>query len=275
VSTPAAAAAVSFEKPRQAAIPNRRPDVFMLAGIAVAVAALVLGIAATGVHLSYFFQPAGALIVVGGTIGVTLITTPRKALLYSIRGMFELLWAPAANRDLLLEEVMSCLKTARTSGLLGLEPLIDKISDPFLKEALPLVVDMKQRAELQATLETKIRLAERQGEADAKTLEVAGGFAPTIGIMGTVVGLINVLGQFSSISSVAAGLGTAFVSTIYGLALANLILLPASHRIRAKAAETFEAQELVAEGMLCVFDRMHPMLVRESLNSFLREADRR
>jgi chemotaxis protein MotA len=134
-----------------------------------------------------------------------------------------------------------------------------------------LAMDVQQRSELQAALETKLRLRERQGEMDAKTLEVAGGFAPTIGVLGTVVGMIDVLRQFSNVSSIAYGVGTAFVSTLYGLGLANLVLLPAACRIRARVAETFEVHEMVVEGVLCIFDGIHPTVVRERLRSFVRE----
>jgi chemotaxis protein MotA len=121
-------------------------------------------------------------------------------------------------------------------------------------------------------LETELQMAERQGEADAKTLEVAGGFAPTLGIIGTVIGLIEVLRQFSNLSSVGLGIGTAFVSTIYGLALANLLLLPIAHRIRARVAENFETQELIMEGALAIADSAHPAVIRMRLVSFLRNA---
>jgi chemotaxis protein MotA len=130
-------------------------------------------------------------------------------------------------------------------------------------------VDAANRNEFQAAIETRIRLEERQGEAGAKALEIAGGFAPTIGVLGTVVGLIDVLRQFSSLTGVAGGIGTAFVSTIYGLALANLLLLPAAHRIRAHAAETFETEEMILEGGLCIFDGVHPTLMRGRLSAFL------
>ncbi len=246
-------------------------DVSMLAGILIVVAAVVSGIALTGVRLVYFFQPTGMLIVVGGTIGVTIITTPRRALLNSLRRAFQLVWAPDVNREAVIEEILTYVRVSRNSGLLNIEPLIGEASDPFLKETLLLVLDTRQRDELRTLLETKIRLRERQGESDAKALEVAGGFAPTIGVLGTVVGLIDVLRQFSNVNAVAYGIGTAFVSTIYGLALANFILLPAAHRIRARVAETFEIQELMAEGGLCLMDRIHPNLVRERLNAFLRE----
>jgi len=251
--------------------PRNRIDVWMLAGIAIALVATACGIASTGVSVSYFFQPTGLLIVVGGTIGVMFITTPRTALLYSGRRVLELFRTPSVDREALIDEIVSYARIVRVKGLLALEPAIDRASNPFLRDLVLLALDVNQRAELQSALENKLRLTERQGEADAKILEVAGGFAPTIGVLGTVVGLLDVLRQFSTVTSVAYGLGTAFVSTIYGLALANLILLPAAHRIRARVAEAFEIQELMIEGGLCLYDRISPSLVRQRLACFLRE----
>ena len=112
-------------------------------------------------------------------------------------------------------------------------------------------------------------ICERQSEAAARVLEVAGGLTPTIGVLGTVVGLIDVLRQFSSLSTVASGVGAAFTSTFYGLALANVALLPVAHRIRAWASETFDFQEMMTEGTLCLFDGMHPRLIRQRLRSYL------
>jgi chemotaxis protein MotA len=247
----------------------------MVAGVAIALIATVSGIASTGVSLGYFFQPTGTVIVLGGTVGVMFITTPRAALLYSAQRMADLFWTPCVSREDLIEEIVLYARTVRAKGLYAIESMIEQTSDRFLGDSLLLAMDVKQRSELQSALENKLRLRERQGEADARILEVAGGFAPTIGVLGTVIGLIDVLRRFSTASSVAYGVGTAFVSTIYGLALANLVLLPAAHRIRAKVAEVFEIQELMAEGTLCLFDGMHPALIRQRLACFLREADNR
>jgi chemotaxis protein MotA len=178
------------------------------------------------------------------------------------------------NREELIDEIISYVKTARLHGLVAVEPKLAQASNSFLQEMLALAIDMKSRNEFQATLETKLRLRERQGDADAKVLEVAGGFAPAIGVIGTVVGLIEVLRQFSNMGSVALGIGTAFVSTMYGLALANLILLPAAHRIRANIAEAFEIEEMIVEGGLALLDNSHPSLVRARLNCFLRQEPR-
>jgi chemotaxis protein MotA len=266
LSTPAVALVQPQTPP---AISRRRIDVSMLAGIAIAVAAVVAGIAATGVHLSYFLQPTGVFIVLGGTLGVTFVTTPRRALGSTAHAVARLIWEKPVDRAALIEEMMTLARPARTRGMAAIEPMIAGSSHPFLREILSLAVDLPQRVELKAAFETKLRLRERQGEASAKALEVAGGFAPTIGILGTVVGLIEVLRQFSNVSGVASGVGAAFVSTIYGLGLANLLLLPAANRIRARVAENFELDEMIVEGVLCVVDGLHPALMRERLHAYL------
>jgi len=252
---------------------NRRRaslDFGMLLGVAIAAAALIAGIAITGVSFHYFFQPAGILIVLGGTFGVILITTPPSALLLALRRTLSLLSKEAApTQEELIEEIVSYAKVVRIKGILAIEPAVDQLSHSFLQEAVLFAMDARERGELQSALENKIRACERQSEAAAKVLEVAGGFAPTIGVLGTVVGLIDVLRQFSNLSAVAWGVGAAFTSTIYGLALANLILLPAAHRIRARALETFDLQVLMTEGALYLFDGMHPRLVSQRLHAFL------
>lgn len=244
-------------------------DGWILAGIAIAIATTLMGIASTGIDLRYFLQPTAAWIVLGATLGVTLVTTPRSALVQAVRRVLGLVRQHSTNREELVDEIISYVRIARVQGILAIEPGIERASHHFLREMLALAMDMKSRNEFKNALETKLRLRERQGDADAKVLEVAGGFAPAIGVIGTVVGLIDVLRQFSNMNSVALGIGTAFVSTMYGLALANLLLLPAAHRIRAAVAETFEIEEMIVEGGLCLIDGTHPSLVRERLSGFL------
>ena len=267
-STPTALSPATLSQNRTQ--PRRRVDTIFILGIIVALGAVVAGIAAAGISITYFLQPAGALIVVGGTLGVMLVTTPRDSILHSFHRVVDLVSSEEVNRVALVEEIISYARAARRGSLLALEPLSAKASHPFLRQALQLALDVGNRSELQAVLENELRMRERQGEADAKTLEVAGGFAPTIGIIGTVVGLIEVLRHFANLQSVGFGIGTAFVSTIYGLAMANLLLLPAGHRIRARIAENFETQELIIEGVLALVDNVHPALIRLRLNAYVR-----
>lgn len=252
--------------------PRRRDvDVVFLVGLAVVLVAVVAGIAAAGISVTYFLQPTGAFIVVGGTVGVMLVTTPRGSLLHSLRRARDLMSCEEVDREALVDEIISYARAARRGGFLAVETMARQAPHPFLAQAVEIALDIGNRAELQNVLENELRLRERQGEADAKVLEVAGGYAPAIGIIGTVVGLIEVLRHFANLQSVGLGVGTAFVSTIYGLALANLLLLPAGHRIRARAAENFEVQELIIEGVLAVADNVHPSLIRLRLNAYLRD----
>jgi len=248
---------------------GRRFDTALVIGIAVALVAVAAGIARTGVGFAYFFQPTGFLIVIVGTLGVTIVTTPFAALRRAAQRVRDLFWPPDdLNREDLIKEILSCARIARTNGKLALEPVAGRAGNEFLRDALLFSLDVQDHAELQSALENKLRLEERQGDADAKVLETAGGFAPTIGVLGTVVGLIDALRRFTDLSSVASGMGVAFVSTIYGLALANLVLLPLSNRIRARVAESFELQEMITEGVLCLFDGIHPRLIRQRLACF-------
>jgi chemotaxis protein MotA len=264
---------VKLAEPAQPA--RRKIDLWLLAGILIAVGAVFAGIASAGIRIGKFFQPTGMLIVLGGTLGVTLITTPRMALYRAARSAIALLRTAPDNREPLMEEIVALSRTGRSKGLFAIEPLIGAVGHPLLRECLQLAMDARNRVELQTTLEMKVRQLERRGETDARAFEVAGGFAPTIGVIGTVVGLMDVLRQFSNVSSVAAGTGTAFVSTIYGLGLANLILLPTAQRMRIQVAEQFDTNEMIVEGTLCLFDGVHPAVVRDRLSCFLRAKEER
>ena len=239
--------------------------------MAVALGATLIGIHCTGIAIRYFFQPTGALIVLGGTLGVILVTTPPAALVNSFRRVNSLISASEVNGEAVAEEIIHFARLARRGGVLSIEPLLDNSKHQFLRNAQQLAADIGNRAELQAVLETELRMTQQHGEADAKALEVAAGYAPTLGIIGTVIGLVDVLRQFSNPQAIGFGVGTAFVSTIYGLALANLFLLPMAHRIRACVAETFEIQELMLEGVLGIIDSVHPSLLQMRLNAFLRK----
>jgi len=248
---------------------RQKLDLSFVAGAVIAIGAVVAGMISTGLNPVCFVQSTGALIVVGGTLGVFFLSTPRRALLSSFQRIAKLFFIAPVRHDFLLEEMLQYARVSRREGVTGIEPHIKDAANRFLREALEFAVDINTKEELRTILETEVRVRERRGEADAKTLEVAGGFAPTIGIIGTVVGLIDVMRKFSDLQSVGAGIGTAFVSTIYGLALANLLLLPAASRIRARVAEDFETEEMIVEGVMCIAERLHPTLMRMRLETFL------
>jgi chemotaxis protein MotA len=255
---------------------SRKPvDLGLVLGLAIAAAAIVAGVGTTGISLGYFFQPTGALIVLGGTLGVTLISSPRTALLRALGALLRLFRpSHAESPETTVEELVEFARIARNSGILRIEPSLAKARNPFLGQVLALALDAKNREEFRAALETMLRVRERQGEIDARVLETAGGFAPTIGVLGTVVGLIDALRHFSDLGTVSASVGTAFISTLYGLALANLVLLPAAHRIRSAGEEDSQADELIAEGCVGIYDSIHPTMLRDRLQGYLRKDGR-
>ena len=283
VDAPSAAAPVTsagFAKPREVHTEVRSEartevhtdvDLGLVAGLAIAAAAILAGIGSTGISLGYFLQPTGVLIVLGGTLGVTLISSPRTALARALRRVARLLRPSySASPEATIEELLDFARIARNSGILGIELSLSKTRNPFLRQVLAQALDTRNRAEFRDALETMLRVRERQGENDARVLETAGGFAPTIGVLGTVVGLIDALRHFSDLGSVSAAVGTAFVSTLYGLALANLVFLPVAHRIRSSGDDDSQADELIAEGCQGIYDSVHPTMLRDRLNGYLR-----
>ena len=184
-------------------------------------------------------------------------------------------FSPAHTRSSRGRRSVRIILQESRGGILAIEPLVVKIPNDSLRNGLLTALDARDITELQVVLENELKLSERRGQADSAALETAAGYAPTIGILGTVVGLIEVLKHFSDIRSIGPGIGTAFVSTIYGLATANFLLLPLAHRIQARVAEQIETQEMIAEGVLCIFASMHPSIVRQRLAPYLREAAER
>jgi chemotaxis protein MotA len=248
----------------------------MLAGLAIAAAAMIGGIAFTGVDVRYFLQPTGAIIVLGGTLGVMLISAPRQALLSSLQRVLQLFRPLSSNPEETIETIVEHARLARHATLLTVEP--PETRDPFLQRvlaqalALEMSSDPRKRDEFKLRLDAMLRLRSQQGESDARVFETAGGFAPTLGVLGTVVGLIDVFRHFSDLGAVAAGVGMAFVSTIYGLALANLVLLPAAHRVRATLEDSARTDEVIAEGGLGLVDGIRPLVLEERLKGILRRA---
>ena len=261
------------DKTKRSAPARTRLDAVPVTGIAVVVAAVAASIYGSGVGFVYFLQPAAAALVLGVTLGLILVTTPRANVRHSARRVRELFYRRSTDRAALIEEIVSLARVTRQHGMLEAETRAPESSHPFLRDALLLMLDLTNRAELALALETELSMTERHGETDANTFEVAGGFAPTIGILGTVIGLIQTLRNLAGIEQISAGIGVCFVSTIYGLGLANLVLLPLAHRIRCVVAEECETREMILEGVLCIFDRIHPSIIEARLTSYQRPSE--
>ncbi len=169
----------------------------------------------------------------------------------------------------LIDELIEYASKARKNGLVSLESEAAQIPDPFLRKAITLGVDGTDIQEIRKMLELEIGLLEHSLEAEAKVLESAGGYAPTIGIIGAVMGLIQVMKNLANIDEVGHGIAVAFVATVYGVGLSNIFLLPAAHKIKLRAQHEIHMKELIVEGVAGIVEGLNPKLIRSKLEAYM------
>jgi chemotaxis protein MotA len=173
--------------------------------------------------------------------------------------------------DAAIEELIAYATKARKNGLVSLENEALEVQDPFLRKALTLAVDGTDLQEIRNMMQLEIDMAESRAVAEAKVFESAGGYSPTIGIIGAVMGLIQVMKNLANIEEVGHGIAVAFVATVYGVGLANILLLPASTKIKARIESDTELKELKLEGVVAIVEGLNPKLIRSKLDAYRRE----
>jgi chemotaxis protein MotA len=214
-------------------------------------------------------QLTAALIVLGGTAGAVLVNTPLAALKTALAHLkFVFFEAPRSPADL-IDEIIVYATKARKQGIVSLEQDAMQIANPFLKKAVLLAVDGTDLEELKAMMELEIDVANDHAEAAAKVFDSAGGYSPTVGIIGAVLGLIQVMKNLANIEEVGHGIAVAFVATVYGVGLANLFLIPAGGKIRVRAARDRELRQLALDGVLGMIEGSNPKLIRSKLDAYL------
>lgn len=246
-----------------------RPDFASLGGLVVAVAALLGGLIMDGGKVSDVTQVTAAIIVLGGTLGAVMITSPLSSLIAAAGGLKKVFFEDVINSEAAIDEIVTYATKARKSSLISLEEDLEKIDDPFLKKALTLAVDGTDLQELRKMIELDLVQAEKKGEAEAKVFEAAGGYAPTIGIIGAVMGLIQVMKHLENIEEVGKGIAIAFVATVYGVAAANLFFLPAANKLKSRTQKDVQLKELLLEGVGSILEGMNPKLIRVKLEAFV------
>lgn len=238
-------------------------------GIALALLAIIGGNAMEGGHFESMLGGPAAIIVIGGTIGAVLVQYPIATCVAAMKSAGATFKAPPQDAAALVEEISGYAQRARREGILSLEKVAETASDPFLRKALTMAVDGVDSQSLRETLEVAISQEEEHGEDGAKVFEAAGGYAPTIGIVGAVLGLIHVMSNLSDMGAVGKGIAAAFVATIYGVAFANIVMLPLGGRIKLRVRDTAHVREMTLVGVLAIQAGMNPKLVRERLSEFL------
>jgi chemotaxis protein MotA len=216
-----------------------------------------------------FFQLSAFFIVFGGTLGATIISYPWEV----ITNIFNVTKQAFLKREMKAGDVIQTLvgfaTKARREGLLGLEDEIAQVNDNFLKKGIQLVVDGTDIELVRSILETDLSFLETRHKLGEGVFGTLGGFAPTLGIIGTVMGLVNALGSLESASKVAGAIAVAFIATFYGISFANLIFLPLSFKLKAKSAEEVLIREVMIEGILSISAGDNPRIVEEKLKAFL------
>jgi chemotaxis protein MotA len=252
-----------------------RLDLGSFAGVFLAVAAIVGGLVLEGGSLSDIRQVTAAMIVLGGTLGAVLVTAPSEPLMGAMRRFPSVFLQPEPTPKDLMERLVGYAAVARRLGIVALEDELDQMDDLFMKKAMGLAVDGVPVDQLREMLETDVALTVRRGEAEVRVFESAGGYAPTMGIIGAVLGLIQVMKHLENIDEVGRGIAVAFVATVYGVGLANVVLLPAAHKLRERLHHRVQLSQLVIEGVSGMMQGLNPTMLRKSLDGFCPETARK
>jgi chemotaxis protein MotA len=198
-----------------------------------------------------------------------MVTTPLSTLIRAAKCLGAVFFEHAQAPAEVIEEIIGYATKARKNSIISLEADLPNIADPFLQKAISLSVDGTDLQELRKMMELDIAMEHRGGEAVAKVYEAAGGYAPTIGIIGAVLGLIQVMKHLENIEEVGRGIAVAFVATVYGVASANLFFLPVANKIKARFQHAMEAKELMLEGVCSIVEGLNPKLIRVKLDAFV------
>ena len=244
-------------------------DLATTLGLFLALGGIIGGLILEKGNIRDVAQVTAAMIVLGGTAGAVLVTTPIPALKAAVSQMKLVFFEPAHDRSRLIEDLITYATKARRNGIVSLESDANAIKDRFLQKALHLAIDGTDFDDLKSMMELDIDLAQHHAEESAAILESGGGYAPTIGIIGAVLGLIQVMKNLANIEEVGHGIAIAFVATVYGVGLANIFLLPAAAKVKNRARADRQTRELLLLGVLGILEGLNPKVLRNKLSSYL------
>lgn len=244
-------------------------DKTSIAGLALGIAAILGGQVLEGGHVSSLFQPTALFIVIGGTLGAVMLQSPFNVFMEGMRMLRWTFVPPVLDPQRLIAQISNWGHTSRKEGLLALEAQIDSLRDPFVRKGLQMLVDGIEPNHLREVLEVDIASYEAQLKLSARIWESAGGYAPTIGILGAVMGLIHVMENLSDPSKLGAGIAVAFVATIYGVGSANMIFLPIAKKLMAHIARLVALREMLVDGLVGIANGDNPRVIELRLQSYI------
>ena len=244
-------------------------DKISVLGLLIGIAAIVGGQSLEGGSVGSLSQPTALVIVLGGTMGAVMLQSPYATF---VRGMRMVRWVwypPVIDPQALIRQITVWSQLSRREGLLALENSLNQLKDPFARKGLQLLVDGAEPERLREVLEVEIDAFEQQQRAAARIWEAAGGYSPTIGILGAVLGLIHVMENLSEPSKLGAGIAVAFVATIYGVGLANLVFLPMSNKLKAHIQRLIVHREMLVDGLVGIANGDNPRIIESRLQGYI------
>lgn len=248
-------------------------DKSSFAGLVIALGGILLGLLLEGGKLAQVLQPTAAIIVFGGTIGAVMLQFPLRVVLAAGGRLGHVFVDHSKNPQELIAEIVRYANKARKDGIVALDGDLEHVREPFLKKTLMLAIDGTEPQEIRKMMELEL---DNQAEHDdnlPKVFESAGGFSPTIGIIGAVLGLIQVMQHLDDIGEVGRGIAVAFVATIYGVGAANLFFLPAAGKIKIRMRQEQTRREMILEGVISILEGMNPRMIETKLMAFFSEAN--
>jgi chemotaxis protein MotA len=244
-------------------------DILSIIGLILAACAVLVGAVLKGAGIKALLSAAAFMIVIVGTIAAICVQTPMPVMKHAMRILPWVFRPPSVERSLLIKKIVDWSNTARKQGLLGLEPIIQKETDDFVRKGLQLVVDGSEPEVIRSILEVDVHVREQADTRAAKVFEGMGIYSPTLGIIGAVLGLMAVMQNLADPSKLGQGIAAAFVATIYGIGLANLFFLPAASKLKVAIASQSEVREMVIEGMISIAQGENPRAIEAKLQGYL------
>ncbi|WP_263768723.1 flagellar motor protein [Propionivibrio soli] len=244
-------------------------DKISVVGLVLGLVAIVGGQILEGGHVASLSQPTALLIVLGGTMGAVMLQSPYATFLRGMRMVRWIWYPPMVDYARLIKQICSWSQLSRREGLLALESVMSQLKDDFSRKGLQLLVDGAEPERLREVLEVEINTYEQELKLSARIWEAAGGYSPTIGILGAVLGLIHVMENLSDPSKLGAGIAVAFVATIYGVGLANLVFLPMSNKLKAHINRLIVQREMIVDGLVGIANGDNPRIIESRLQGYV------
>jgi len=240
-------------------------------GLLLGLGGIIGGLLVEGGNLSQVMQPTAAMIVFGGTIGAVLIQFPLPVVLRAARRLVHVFIEPKLDAQSTVQRLVGFAHQARRDGIVSLDARLEEVDEPFLKRSLMLAIDGTEPQELRKMMELELDQKAEQEDKIPQVFESAGGFAPTVGIIGAVLGLIQVMQHLDKIDEVGRGIAVAFVATVYGVGSANLFFLPSAGKLRIRIREEQLIREMTLEGVVSILEGINPRMLETKLAGFLSE----